>query len=47
MKVEVRRVEETCVNEAKRIGFMVDRGRGVELRIGDILVIYFSEQRYQ
>lgn len=45
--MKVKRLEDVCVNEAKRIGFMVDRASELQLKIGDILTVYFSEQRYQ
>ncbi len=36
-----------CVNEAKRLGLMIDRGGEVQLRTGDTLVLYLSKHHQE
>ncbi len=40
--VVIRRAEAELSNEAKRLGLMIDRHCPLELRVGDLLILYIS-----
>ena len=47
LKIGVRVASENITNEVKRLEFLIDMGRDVELRGGDTLVLYVSMGGYE
>lgn len=43
MGVRVVGKDEECTNEVKRLGLAIERHADVELRIGDLLIFYYSK----
>ena len=41
--VVIKNEEDVCVNEAKRVGIMIDRGSEMQVRRGDTLILYISQ----
>lgn len=40
--INIKKRNEQCLISIKRFGFVIDRNRGIDLRIGDKLVLYIS-----
>ena len=40
--ITVKSRDDEIVNEVKRLGFLIDRGVDLELRVGDIMVFYIQ-----
>ena len=47
MGIGVRVVDGHVVNEVKRRGLLIDRGRDLEVRVGDEVVVYVSMGGYE
>jgi len=43
--LSIKAYGEECINEVKRLGLMIDRGSEVQLRVGDTLVLYISNNQ--
>lgn len=43
IRILIKNSQEECINEAKRVGLMIDRISDLQLRKGDTLLLYISK----
>jgi hypothetical protein len=43
MQIVIKDKNETITNEVKRMGLLTDRTNEIDLRIGDMLVVYMTK----